>query len=65
VNKFKSGTGVVSISVLYVCQLCGWVGPYDALNLGMPGTKGYAEDPKCPRCRSTDLRNDYQSKGGS
>jgi hypothetical protein len=62
--KLKSGLPVVPHSILYFCQVCGWVGSYEDLYLGEIGTKGYGEDPECPRCRSTDLRNDYYPKGG-
>ena len=37
---------------LHVCKQCGWVGTYEALYLGRIGTYGYAQDPKCPRCRT-------------
>jgi hypothetical protein len=45
-------TAVGSHSILYVCKECGWVGTYDELDLGEIGTYGYAQDPKCPRCKS-------------
>jgi len=63
-RKVKAGLPVVPHSVLYFCRVCGWVGSYEDLHLGEIGTKGYGEDPECPRCHSTDLRNDCYPEGG-
>ena len=50
--KQKPKPVIAPQSYLHVCKQCGWVGTYEELDLGEIGTYGYAQDPKCPRCRS-------------
>jgi len=54
-NRLKPKPHQGSQSVLHVCNVCGWVGMYHELDLGEIGTKGYGQEPKCPRCGSEIL----------
>jgi hypothetical protein len=50
--KLKPKPVIYPLPDVHVCKQCGWVGTYEELYLGEIGTYGYAQDPKCPRCRT-------------